>query len=157
MNGLISENFKIVKGLAPSADINNGDPATGVFNIGNASKVIILCHQNSTSTGTATITVEACTDFSATGATAIPFYSREVPDGTSDTASAITATAATGLTTTAGADVIKLIEVLARDVPVDSPYLRVKLTEVVNAAVIGSVTIMLESRVKSSELPTAIA
>ncbi|RLG44236.1 MAG: hypothetical protein DRN81_05005 [Thermoproteota archaeon] len=157
MNGLISENFKIVKGLAYSADVNNGDPASDIINMGTCAKAIALCVQNSGTTGTATITAEACSDFSGSDAEAIAFISREVPDGASDTMSEIVQATVAGITTTAGEDVIKTVEVISRDMPEGKPYLRIQLTEVVNAPVAGGITFLLDSSIKSENIPTAIA
>lgn len=146
-NGLFIENFHVVAGLSPSADRYNSDPASDVVNMSNFEKAIFLVHQakNATSTaGTAAIKPQAVTSVAASNATDLPFKYGKKVTGASDTMGDVTSVAAgSSVTTTANEDTIYVIEVDATDLPVGSNYVQLKITEVVNAPVIGSVICLL--------------
>lgn len=145
--GLFVENVHIVAGLSPSADIYNGNPASDVVNMKNFAKAVFLLHQckNATSTtGTATVKAQAVTSVAASNATDLPFKYSKKATGAADTMGAVTSVAAgSTFTTTANEDTIYAIEVDARDLPSTSQYVQLKLTESVNAPVIGSVICLL--------------
>lgn len=141
--GLLSERFGLVKALAPAADRFTTDPATDIINLGLGDAVTFLVVHEGGTTGTATITVEACSDASGTGAEAVAFKYRTDTDGASDVRGDITAATASGVATTAGEEHIVECYVKASELPADKPFVRVQLTETiddpVNAAVIALV------------------
>lgn len=94
--------------------------------------------------GTATATVEACSNAAAAATTAVTFYYRSMT--TADTWATEWATSAS-LSITAGADEIWEIMVFGDQLVSDRHYVRLKLTEVDSTAVDGSIqTILLEPR-----------
>ena len=159
MQGLISENLKMVKGISPSADMYDGDPVSDAVQLGKYEKAMFVIHQKTagTNTGTATITLLASSDASATGAEAIAFKYRKMTNGTSDTESDITAATTSGFTTTANEDTAYRIEINSAELPAGKPWVTLKATEVVNDPVIGDCMIYLSGRNKAEQLPTAIA
>jgi hypothetical protein len=150
MNSYFVERNHIVKGLAPHADLYNGDPATDVVNMKNYERCTFILHQNATtvsSNGTAVITVEACTSAAGSSATAIAFKYTKLTTGVSDASTALTSATAAGFTTTAVQNTVYLIEVQASDLTADKPYVRLVATEGVDAPVAGSVLIVLSGGV----------
>lgn len=160
MNSL-TEQVSFVKGLPPAADRWNTNPATDIVSMRNHNKCTFLVHQEGGTTGTATFTVEACSDVSGTGATAIPFGYRVGAAGAGaggDAMGARVEATASGFTSTAASDRLYLIEVEANELLAAKPFVRLKCTEAVNDPVNGSVEIMLsEGRYQGASAPTAIA
>lgn len=138
---MLSETLKIVKGLAPAADRFNTGPSTDIFNLALAERLTFLVYHAGGTTGKATLTVDACSDVSATGAEAVAYRYRRMTTGASDVVGAISNATASGIDTVAGEDTIIEIEVLADELPAGKPFARLTLTEAandpVNAAVIG--------------------
>jgi len=106
--------------------------------------------------GTATITVEACSDTTPTTTTAIPFYFQECVVG--DTFGPIQAAPAAGFTTAAASN--KMYKVEVDDQSLASTgygYIRLKSTEVVVGAILGSViAILTDGRFESEIFDSAI-
>jgi hypothetical protein len=155
------EGLKVVNGLAPAADRYNTNPTTDIVSLKSFQNALFLLSQVTagTNTGTATVTIEACSDVSGTGAEAIAFdYYRNEAADTSDDFGAKTAATTAGFTTVANKTAIYAIEVKASDLPSGKPFVRAKLTEVVNDPVTGSVTILLGQGQQGNPdtLPTAI-
>lgn len=147
-NGLFVEHVHVVAGLSPSADRYNSDPASDVVNMKNFEKAVFIVHQakNATSTaGTATIKPQAVSSVAASNAEDIAFKYSKKTTGADDTMGTIAAVLAAtgGFTTTANEDTIYVVEVDASDLPAAKQYVQLKITEVVNAPVIGSVICLL--------------
>jgi 2,4-dienoyl-CoA reductase-like NADH-dependent reductase (Old Yellow Enzyme family) len=70
---LFSEEVHAVKGLAPAADRWNTGPATDIVSLVKFRRATFLVHQEGVTTGKATLTVEACSDVSASATTAPGF------------------------------------------------------------------------------------
>lgn len=152
--------IKVVKGLTPSSDIYNTNPSSDEVNMENYARAAFVLHQQTagSNTGTATVKLQACADASGTSAEDIAFTYRKIPTGTSDTLGAETAATTSGFTTTANEHAVYICEVDAQALPAGKAFVRMKLTEVVNDPVIGSVLIYLYgSRFAGDTLPTAIA
>ena len=153
---LLMERMHFVNGLVPVADAFAGTAATDVVNMENFSHVTFVMQLGVGTTGTSTITVEACDDTTPTNTSAVAFYYREVTTG--DTTSAPTACASTGFTTTAGSN--KLVIVECNDDMLSASeygYVRMKMVEVANDPVLGGVLIILSgSRYAQSAQATAI-
>lgn len=150
-NSYFVEKTHVVKGLSPSADRYNGDPATDVVNMRDYQRCTFVLHQNGSSpssNGTAVITVEACTSAAGSSATAIAFKYTKLTTGASDVSTALTDAAAAGFTTTALEDTTYVIEVVANELTDDKPYVRLVCTEVVDAPVVGSVMVFLHGGVE---------
>lgn len=146
-NGLFIENFHLVNGLSPSADRYNTDPASDVVNMENFEKAVFLIHQirNATSTaGTASVKPQAVSSVAASNAEDLPFKWSKKTTGADDTMGSVSSVAAgNSFTTTANEDTIYVVEVDARDLPATKQFVQLKLTEVVNAPVVGSVICIL--------------
>lgn len=158
----LDEHFKLVGGTSFGADAYNTNPATDVVSMKNygAATFIIAQTTGGTNTGTATITVEACSTIAAAATQTIPFYYRKVAFGAaaSDTMGARSVAAAAGFATTANENSAYLVHVPAASLPEGFPFLRLKTTELVNDPVLGGVLIFLsDARFNGYNLPTAIA
>lgn len=142
---LFMECHKLVKGLDPVADAfdNAAAPATDIVSMKDHDGVAFIGYIGVGATGTQTLTVEACSDTSATSTTAIAFWYREIL--TSDTAGTITRATTSGFTTTAGSSKIWIIEVRAEDLAASGySYVRVKQSaEPVNSPCLGGILICL--------------
>src|SRR3990172_4310004 len=91
-----------VRGLAYSADVFAGTVYTDVVNMENWHQVEFEINVELGSTGTSTITVQACDDVTPSNRSAVPFYVQKYT-GADDVPIAPVAVAATGFVTTAGA------------------------------------------------------
>lgn len=123
--------------IAANEDIFNGDPATDVINLAEYGSVIFFIICNAGAVGTATITVESCDDVTPTTTTEIAFKYWEctTPDIWSD----MKAAESTGFTTAAAADKMYAIEVSAEELADTDQFVRLKCTEVADAAVDGAI------------------
>lgn len=160
MSNLFIEMVHPIKGLTPSADMYNTNPASDVVNTKYFKKVVFVIHQakNATSTaGTATATIEACSSAAGSNAAAVAFKYSKMTTGASDVMGAITDATASGFTTTANEDTMYFLEVDPAELPAGKPYCRLQLTEVVNAPVLGSVSIYgLNPSFAGASMPTAL-
>lgn len=152
------ETLKFVKGLDPVADAFAGATVySDVVSMRNHKRVLFALHIGVGATGSSTFTVEACDDVVPTTTEAIPFWSREILTG--DTESAITRRAAAGFINTVGSSKIILIEVDAEDLAEagDYGFVRLKAAESVDSPVLGGILIILgESAVQEDVQPTVI-
>jgi hypothetical protein len=156
MKGLVTENVKFVVGLKPDADALAGTKSTDVVSLSKYSRALFALDRGTGSTGTQTITVEACDNFTPSNTVAIPFKSRRIASG--DTMGDVVEQVAAGFTTVAGGDDTYLIEVSQADLPAGYPNVRMKSVEVVDAAVDAGISILLtDPRYAGDDLPTAIA
>ena len=153
---LLTEQQHLVKGLDPVANAFAGTVTSQAVNMKNFGHCTFIVHKGVGTTGTATLTVEACSDTSGTGATAVPFRYRATTSG--DTPGALTEAAAAGFTTTAGSSQLYVLEVDASVMgSLGLNYLRLKSTEVVASAVVGSIlAILSEPRYAQNIFSTAI-
>lgn len=129
----------IVTALAPVADAFAGTVRTDVFNMENYLGCEFIIQKAVGTTGTSTITVNACDDAVPTTRTAIPFRYRACTSG--DTWGALTNATSAGFTTTAGSNQLYEIIVDAAELgKVSCGYVELTATEVVDAAVLGGIT-----------------
>ena len=130
MNSLISECHVLQVALAPIGDRYNTNPASDIFNMAQLDRGAFWLEEGAGGTGTVKIQIEACSDVSGTGNTAIAFkYRLRTAPGAWG---AITAGASTGYTTVAGANKGVIVEFQAADLPAGKPFIRCQLTEVAN-------------------------
>src|SRR6266853_4432916 len=131
-----------VKGLDPVADVFDTVQYSHVVNLKNHHNCLFTVHIGVGATGTQTFTVEACDDVVPTNVSAIPFHYRQTLTG--DTPGAITATASTGITDTAGSSKIIEVEIESQALATSGyGYVRLKSTEVVNSPVLGGILVQL--------------
>lgn len=148
--------YHVVNALAPADNAFAGTVETKVINLKNFAHVSFLVVCGAGATGTAQITVEACSDTTPTETVAIPFYFQECVAG--DTFGTFQQSAATGFTTAAAADKVYKVEVddqfLAQS---GFNYVRLKSTEVVAGTIIGTVVaILTEARFESEVFDSAL-
>lgn len=137
------EALHVVKGLDPIADAFAGTVTTDIVNLRDYSEVGFLIYKGAGATGTSTITVEACSDNSATLSAAVPFHYRRIGN-TSDTHNAWTAATAAGFATTAGASEMYLVVVSSDDLAASGyQWARLKAVEVVDSPVLGGIAILM--------------
>ncbi len=158
---LLQEIVKFVKGLAPAADRWNTNPVSDAVKLNYHDECTFVVHQAGGTTGTATLTIEACSAADGTGAEAVPYKYQVGADGAGaggDAVGALTDAAAAGFTTTAATDRLYLLSVKASALPAGKNFVRLKCTEAVNDPVNGAVEILLSTpRYQGSDAPTVIA
>lgn len=145
LSGLFVENFHIINGLSPAADRYNTNPVSDAVNMKHYAQVAFILHQVTagTNTGTATVTIEACSAADGSGAEAVAFRYVKKTTGASSVFGSVTNATAAGFTTTANEDTVYVCEVDPSIMPSGKPYLRMKLTEAVNDPVTAGVLIAL--------------
>jgi|GEM_PF-6091939 len=153
MNTLV-ENIAVVSGLAPDVDRYNTNPTGDYVSLAGGRELTILVVEGTGTTGRATLTVNAASDNSGTGAEAIPYeYRTQNLDGTS--ISDWIAATASGFQTAAGGDQVIAIRVLAERLPEGKPYVSLTATESVDAPVDAAVVMLLSNLRYPQEKPTA--
>ena len=131
------ENLHFVSALAPIADAFAGTVNTDIHEVQGEGAFWII-HKGVGTTGTSTITVDACDDVTPTNTTAVAFYYRACTSG--DTWGAVTAATTAGFATTAGSAQMYLIWVPASELGEEGyGYARLTATEVANDPVLGGV------------------
>lgn len=136
-----AETIRWVKGIDPVADAFAGTVYTDVVSMEDNEAVLFLVYKGVGTTGTSTITVQACDDFTPSNRTAVTFYYRRSCNSADDQG-ALTAATTAGFTTTAGSSEFYEIYVRKQDVGSSGyPNVQLKLVEVVDDAVLGGVAI----------------
>ncbi len=137
------EKNHVVQGKAPVADAFAGTAYSDVVNCKNYGHLTFLIVKGVGTTGTSTITVNACDDTTPTTEAAVAFHYRRIQ--TSDNSpGTLTAATTAGFTTTAGSDEIYVIEVDPAELAKNGyGYCRLVATEVVDAAVLGGIIAIL--------------
>lgn len=142
---LFLEEHHVAFGKNPVADFAATSAVSDVVNMENFHSVVFLVYWGVGTTGTVTVTVEACDDVVPTNVTAIPFKYRVVTGAINagDTAGAITDAAAAGFTSTAGSHQCLVVEALAEELgDTGKSFIRCKLTEVVDDPILGGILIL---------------
>ena len=138
MPAKLLQNAHVMKGLDAVADAFAGTVNSDVFNMGDYHSMVFIIHKGVGTTGTSTITVEACDDVVPTTQTAIPFRYKAITSG--DTEGALTTAAAAGFATTAGSSELYLIEVDSQELgDTGYQYVRLHAVEVANDPVLGGI------------------
>lgn len=106
------EKLKFAKGIDPVANGFAGTVRSDVYNLAQHGRILFVVYCGVGTTGTSTITVNACDDITPSNRTAIPFWYREIL--ATDVDGAITLATTAGFTTTAGSSRIALVEADAR-------------------------------------------
>ena len=154
-NLLRSQTSKFFHALAAVADAFSGTVYGKAFKMNLFQRARILIHKGVGTTGTSTVTVQACSDGSHTGATPIPFkYSANLDTAASDAMGTLTDATTAGFTTTAGSAQLYSIEVDAKDLPAGLNYVEVKCVEVVDSPVLGGIVVdVYDPRFMQATLP----
>ena len=135
---ILTQRGHIVNSLPPVADAFDGTKRSDVHNMKNYHGCTFLIYKGVGTTGTSTITVNACDDTTPSNRTAIPFRYRA--NTSSDTWGTVTVATATGFVTTAGSNHMYEI-IVDGDELGDTGYGYVELTaiESANDPVLGGV------------------
>lgn len=147
-----------VRGMPYAADLYAaGTVYSDVVNMKNHHQVAFIINQELGSTGTATITIQACDDAVPSNRSAVPFYVQKYLAG-SDVPAAPVAVAATGFTTTAEATAALYVIMVDAAVLAASGYgyVQMKAVEVVNDPVAGSVLIELGQPRNNDPIPASV-
>lgn len=154
--GIFSQTHFINVGLAAAADSLTGTKSTDIVNTEHFSRVTFILMRAVGTTGTSTLTVEACSTNSGTGAEAVAYKSRTGAE-TGAALGALTDRAAAGYATVAGSNQIDVIEVDAAVLPDGKPFVRLTMVEVVDDPVLaGVLTILSGAAYEQAVLPSAI-
>jgi hypothetical protein len=145
-----------IRGMPYSADLFNGTVYSDVVNMKNHHEATFVINQELGSTGTATITVQACDDVTPSNRSAVPFSYQKYLAG-ADVPAAPAQVAATGFATTAEATAaIYVIKVDAAVLAASGyGYVQLKAVEVVNDPVAGSVLIELGQPRNNDPIPAS--
>lgn len=139
----IHESIRWVKGLDPVADAFTATQYSDVVSLEDNDAVVFLVYKGVATggTATATITVQACDDFTPSNRTAVAFKYRRSCN-TADAQGALTAATTSGFTTTAGSSEIYEIFVRKEDLA-STGYANVQLKSVegVDDPVVGCILI----------------
>lgn len=138
MTALLLETSHAEIGLIPVADAFAGTKSTDVLNLQDHDGIIFTIVEGAGGTGTYTVTVEACDDTTPSNTTAIPFSYRVTTAGSAP--GDLTAVAATGYHSVAGANKVIEVEVKAADLlPTGYTYIRLTTVEDDDDPILGGV------------------
>lgn len=151
----VAEHGHVVN-LKPPIDISGGEDCD-VFSMENYSHASIIIQVGVSAAAFTKIIVNECTDFSATGATAIAhtIYKEETAAG--DTLGAGVAVAAAGTTPSANDNIMYVIELDDAQLSDGYQFVQVQLTNGVNAVLASAVAVLSGARYGSAQSATAIA
>jgi hypothetical protein len=142
-HNLLTEDYHLVMGLSPVADAFADDTVrSDIVNMKNFHTFGGIVFWGVGTTGTLTITVEACSDTSATATTAIPFKYRVITGliNAVDTHGTLTQATATGVLTTAGSHQMVVVEVSAEELgDTGYSYARIAIEETVDSPLLGGI------------------
>lgn len=156
MNNYLIEELHLVKGLDPVADAFSATVTSDIINLAAYNQVAFIVYKGVGATGTATLTVEPCSNAagSVIGAP-IPFKYRRVTTG--DVQGPLLDAPAAGFATTAGSSQIYAVEVTAADLALSGyNFVRLKSVELVDAPVLGGI-LVITGQARYDVHPTAIA
>ena len=140
--------------IAANEDIFNGSPVSDVIHFDHYRECTFIIIKNAGGTGTATATINSCSDAAGTTAADVAFLYREVNDP--DTHGAWTAATSTGVSISAGADEIWQFRVNADGLSGTNEFVKMTLTEVDSTAVDGGgLAILTDYRYGDSDPDTA--
>lgn len=123
--------------VAANEDIFNGDPASDVISLKNASGAVFIIATSANAGGNATVQVYSCDDTTPTTTTPVAFKYRRV--AAADTQGAVSDATSAGFLTSTGANFVYVVEVDAQDLSGTDSYCQLKCSEKTNAAVDGGI------------------
>lgn len=157
---IFTEQNHVIAGIYPVADALSGTVYSDVYSLKNASHITFFIMKGVGTTGTSTITIEACSTAAAAAQTAIAFKYKKCSSSTSeDTFGALAAATSAGFATAAASNEIYAIEVDAREIASTGyEFIRLKAVEVVDDPVVACVFAVLSGlRQQGETLPESIS
>jgi len=146
------QNHHLVKGLDPVADALAGTVYSDVINMADYAGATFIIYKGVGTTGTSTITVNACDDISASNETAITFRYKAIT--ATDVEGALTAAAVAGFTTGAGSSEIYAIEIDSEELgDTGYQYARLKAVESANDPVLAGILIVMSGGRYKQDVP----
>lgn len=138
---IFTETNHLVKGLDPVANAFAGTVSSDVVNMKGHGHISFVIYKGVGTTGTSTVTVEACDNVTPSTTSAVPFKYRSYTSN--DTPGTLTDATSAGFVTTAGSSQIYVIEV-DNKLLCDSgyQYVRLKMVESVASPVVGAILIL---------------
>lgn len=142
---LMMHRLKFAKGIDPVANAFASTVRSDVYSMRGHGRILFVMYVGVGTTGTSTITVNACDDVTPSNRSAIPFWYRQILSG--DTDSAITRAATSGFTTTAGSSKIVLVEADAKDMAASGyGFIECTMVESAASAVLGGILAILDGK-----------
>ncbi|HEY3363950.1 MAG TPA: hypothetical protein VGK74_02705 [Symbiobacteriaceae bacterium] len=145
-----------VVNILPPVDITGGVLADR-FTLGRHNHATITLSIGVSAATFTKIIVNACTLATAGVATAIPFHVYSCETTASDVLSARTLVAATGLTPSANDSIMYLIELDSAELPADSPWVELSLTNGANSVIACATVALSGSRYAGTQSATVLA
>jgi len=148
---------KYVKGLDPVADYTAGDPVyTDIIKMGNWETATFFVYKGVGTTGTATITLQACDDNEASNTSNVGF--RYSSNTATDVIGDLTTVTSAGVLISAGSSQIWAATVDASELTNSYKFVRLALNETDSTAVLGGVMCILTGGSdQGDDLATVIA
>jgi len=150
-----SQDGHIVSVLSPQ---NTTGGVTGqAFNLAGYDHASIILQQGAVAAASTKILVNACSDTSGTGATAIPFtlFAQETAGTSNDVLGTKVAVTSAGYTPTANANTFYVIEVDAQQLPSGLNCVQLQITNGANANYASAVAVLSSGRFTGDQSPTA--
>lgn len=156
MNSLMLEKMVVIKGIDPVADAFADTVYTDIVSYRDFRRIVFIVHKGVGTTGTSTITVEACDDVSGSNVTPVVFDYRRC--SSTETHGTLTRATTSGFATTAGSSETYAIEVDSEILKATGyGFVRLKLDEVADDAVLGGVLILgFDPRYSGHAAPVAV-
>lgn len=149
---IITQNGHIVQGLPPVADAFAGTVRSDVINVKNHRQCTFIIQKGVGTTGTSTVTVNACDDTTPTTRSTIPFKYRACTS--SDTWGAVTTAVAAGFDTTAGSNHLYEIIVDCDELgDLGYGFVELNLVEVVDSPVLAGILVILQEPRSAQNIP----
>lgn len=147
-----------VTGLDPVADALAGTVYSDVVKVSEYHLAEFILHKGVGTTGTSTITIEACSDAAGNNPEAVTFEYQAYDSTTDDVPDDVVQATVAGFTTVAGSSQIHVIGVSTDRLPEGKPWLRLKAVEVADDPVLAGILIELSNPRHARNVPeTAIA
>ena len=139
---------------SPVADALADEIFTDVVSLSEFEEAYFIVSWGVGTTGTTTMTVESCDDFTPSNTEEVEFEYKRVSAGETNTK--WTAATSSGFTTTAGSHQTYVIRAKAENQFLNYPNVRLKCDEVADAALLGGCLIMMAKPSYDSEVLNAV-
>lgn len=147
-----------VVNVLPPVDITGGKTGQ-CFSMADAAHASIIMQIGVSAAAPGAVTVNACSDNSGTGATAIAFdvFKQETAGASNDVLGTRTACTTAGFTPAATHGIFYVIEIDGDNLPAGKPYLQLSMANTSNSVIASAVAILSGLRYGGDQNPTATA